>query len=123
MTITYDELSKHPIMDRPAILYAAFAEILPRQPELFTGPPASDECDMPDCKNNADCGMCNEHWGEYVIATELDRASDAGLRDTVNLLMGFAAGLADKLGMTPDEFHDMKIIRNAEKALKEASHD
>ena len=34
MTITYEELSKHPIMDRPAILYAAFAEILPRQPEL-----------------------------------------------------------------------------------------
>ena len=41
MSITYEELSKHPIMARPAILYAAFAEILPRQPELF-GPPASD---------------------------------------------------------------------------------
>ena len=82
MSITYEELSKHPIMDRPAILYAAFAEILPRQPELFTGP-----------------------------------ASDAGLRDTVNLLMGFSAGLADNLGMAADEFHTLEIIRNAEKAL------
>ena len=36
MTITYDELSKHPIMERTGILYAAFAEILPRQPELVS---------------------------------------------------------------------------------------
>ena len=36
MSITYEELSKYPIHDRPAILYAAFAEILPRQPELFS---------------------------------------------------------------------------------------
>ena len=56
----------------------------------FTGPPASDECDMPDCTNNADCGMCNEHWGEYVIATELGRASDAGLRALVGEFRGEA---------------------------------
>ena len=39
------------------------------------------------------------------------------LRESLNLMIGFAAGLADKLGIPPDEFYALDTLKTAQIAL------